>query len=283
MLLRVCKAFSAKNCPPLPALFPSISLLLVVTLLSHPHDITRTDRSTGAVGWRQSHLVVATAGFAIALLSAVIIREPEREFFGGGAAGGKSAKKTTETATHIVAEEKDALSKRSTDGEQRESFSEALAIVFKSNTVKLVGTRCYRNYRFCVVLLLRPKPCSREAFFRGRWFVLLTLPKNRVEAAEASHSWGKMSLHTRELDTPSRRQGTDRTEKSPNPSTKKEDHLMITPRNTPTLHLFAQSKRVDTSPSKKKRSFLTRAVLLNPRVNTGVAVRLPTAQHTIFP
>ncbi|CAM9252164.1 unnamed protein product [Ascophyllum nodosum] len=118
----------------------------------------------GAVGWRQSHLVVATAGFAIALLSAVIIREPEREFFGGGAAGGKSAKKTTETATHIVAEEKDALSKRSTDGEQRESFSEALAIVFKSNTVKLLFAAT--AFRFCAGFGIGVW-CA--PFFRGRF------------------------------------------------------------------------------------------------------------------
>ncbi|CAM9968696.1 unnamed protein product, partial [Hapterophycus canaliculatus] len=34
----------------------------------------------GAIGWRDSHLVVAAVGLAVAVLSALLIQEPEREF-----------------------------------------------------------------------------------------------------------------------------------------------------------------------------------------------------------
>lgn len=87
----------------------------------------------GAIGWRESHLVVAAVGLAIAVLSALLIREPAREFptaKGSGAAAVKGAGGAAQEGLAAAAAEEQA--------EERESFREALGIVFQSNTVKLV-------------------------------------------------------------------------------------------------------------------------------------------------
>lgn len=103
--------------------------------------------SAGAIGWRDSHLVVAAVGFAIALLSAILIQEPAREFEGGVAGNLQEAvKPAVEKAVAVV----DAVVKGDSDegigkaedaveDDTRESFREALGIVFQSNTVKLVS------------------------------------------------------------------------------------------------------------------------------------------------
>lgn len=104
--------------------------------------------SAGAVGWRKSHIVVAVASFAIALLSALLIQEPERKSAVGvvSRGGEKSNTGKTDTATDVADTENEALLKGGADEKPRESFLEALAIVFESGTVKLVGARmfCFR-------------------------------------------------------------------------------------------------------------------------------------------
>lgn len=72
-------------------------------------------------------------GLAVAVLSALLIREPAREF---PAADKSSAAAVTEG---------DAVAEGGAAGEaseERESFKEALGIVFQSNTVKLVSFLC---------------------------------------------------------------------------------------------------------------------------------------------
>lgn len=117
----------------------------------------------GAIGWRDSHFVVAAVGFAIAILSALLIQEPAREFaadVGGGAKGAVSesgdAAELPKAAAAIDAVVKEAVGGGGAEGasagelvspegegqaEERESFQEALRIVFQSNTAKLVSAQ----------------------------------------------------------------------------------------------------------------------------------------------
>lgn len=88
----------------------------------------------GAIGWRDSHLVVAAVGLAIAVLSALLIREPEREFPAAAAAAVKGDGGDAGQEGLVAAEEQ-----QQQQPEERESFREALGIVFQSNTVKLVS------------------------------------------------------------------------------------------------------------------------------------------------
>lgn len=142
--------------------------------------------SAGAVGWRESHIVVAIVGFAIALLSALLIREPERESAVGVVSGGgekstvskydgeaapslvydpatvnSNTGKTaeTETATDVAVGENEALLEGGADEKPRESFLEALAIVFESGTVKLVSARM-----FCFHVSIASKACPCDVF-----------------------------------------------------------------------------------------------------------------------
>lgn len=70
--------------------------------------------------------MVAAVGFGVAVLSALLIREPAREF--------PAANDSAEAAvTKGDAGEE-------SESEERESFREALGIVFQSNTVKLVSS-----------------------------------------------------------------------------------------------------------------------------------------------
>lgn len=137
--------------------------MLVPTL----HITTKiSTQSKGAIGWRDSHLVVATVGFAIAVLSALLIREPMRESGGGvvqesavsqgdASQGAESRGGTSAAPSAVAAGAPDAARKKAYDegvegvtaeeaalveggAEARESFREALGIVFQSNTVKLV-------------------------------------------------------------------------------------------------------------------------------------------------
>lgn len=102
-------------------------------------------------------------GFAIAILSALLIQEPEREFpaeaVGAKSAvseSGDAAEPTKATAINAVVKEavggqggaESAEGTRGGElvspeggGEERESFQEALRIVFQSNTAKLVSKR----------------------------------------------------------------------------------------------------------------------------------------------
>lgn len=121
---------------------------------------------TGVVGWRDSHLVVAAAGFSVALVAALLIREPEREFSKGGV-GEKGPVSESDQATapsssvmksetiQGVGGEKEGLAEGDADEETRESFREALAIVFESRTVKLVRCGAVRY--------------SYELYSRVRW------------------------------------------------------------------------------------------------------------------
>lgn len=132
----------------------------LVLVLSLPMTKIST-QSKGAIGWRDSHLVVATVGFAIAILSALLIREPMRESGGGVAQesavsqGDASQGAESQGGTSAAAGAPDAALKKTYDegvggataeeaalleggAEERESFREALGIVFQSNTVKLV-------------------------------------------------------------------------------------------------------------------------------------------------
>ncbi|CAN0270584.1 unnamed protein product [Pylaiella littoralis] len=121
----------------------------------------------GAIGWRESHLVVAAVGLAIAVLSALLIREPAREFptaKGSGAAAVKGAGGAAQEGLAAVAAEEQA--------EERESFREALGIVFQSNTVKLLFLAT--AFRFCAGFGIGVW-CA--PFFRGRF------PSNSSEYA----------------------------------------------------------------------------------------------------
>lgn len=87
---------------------------------------------------------------AVAVLSALLIREPTREFpttndsgaaavakgdAGGGGGGGAQKGNGAENVATAVVEGGGA----GEESEERESFREALSIVFQSNTVKLVS------------------------------------------------------------------------------------------------------------------------------------------------
>lgn len=129
----------------------------------------------GAIGWRDSHLVVAAVGFAIAILSALLIQEPAREF-PAEAVGAKSAvSESGDAAEPTKAAAINAVLKEAVGGqggaegaegacagelvspegggeggqqaEERESFQEALRIVFQSNTAKLVSKRAQQCLR----------------------------------------------------------------------------------------------------------------------------------------
>lgn len=137
----------------------------------------------GAVGWRQSHEVVAAAGFTVALLSFFLLQDPGKGYGGGvgeiaavsqsndagqqrsavslpdaknsvaavkamvgeiaaGAAAAGAGETEEEERGEGVAAEAARLLIGGGDGkggkEDRESFREALGIVFESDTVKLV-------------------------------------------------------------------------------------------------------------------------------------------------
>lgn len=112
---------SATDLPPVPQ---STSHALVPT--HEPINLGLRTTSfvlIGAIGWRESHLVVAAVGFAVAVLSALLIREPAREF-----------PTNTDSAAAAVAK-----GDAGEESEERESFREALAIVFQSTTVKLAS------------------------------------------------------------------------------------------------------------------------------------------------
>ncbi|CAM9915556.1 unnamed protein product [Ectocarpus fasciculatus] len=118
----------------------------------------------GAIGWRDSHLVVAAVGVAVAVLSALLIQEPAREFptAGDPGAGDNTAAKSGDKGGGGAGEE----------SEERESFQEALGIVFKSNTVRLVFLAT--AFRFCAGFGIGVW-CA--PFFRGRF------PSNSSEYA----------------------------------------------------------------------------------------------------
>ncbi|CAM9870673.1 unnamed protein product, partial [Laminaria digitata] len=105
----------------------------------------------GAIGWRDSHLVVAAVGFAIAILSALLIQEPAREFSADGAEGAHAGELVSPGEGGEQAEE-------------RESFQEALRIVFQSNTAKLLFAAT--AFRFCAGFGIGVW-CA--PFFRGRY------------------------------------------------------------------------------------------------------------------
>lgn len=73
---------------------------------------------------------MAAVGVAVAVLSALLIQEPAREFPTAGepGAGDNAATKSGDKGGGGAGEE----------SEERESFQEALGIVFNSNTVRLV-------------------------------------------------------------------------------------------------------------------------------------------------
>lgn len=100
----------------------------------------------GAIGWRDSHLVVAAVGLAVAVLSALLIQEPEREF-PASAEKGTSVVAASKTGGKDGGDKMVALPGlgEGEESEERESFREALGIVFQSNTVKLVSTACARR------------------------------------------------------------------------------------------------------------------------------------------
>ncbi|CAB1106720.1 unnamed protein product [Ectocarpus sp. CCAP 1310/34] len=118
----------------------------------------------GAIGWRDSHLVVAAVGVAVAVLSALLIQEPAREFPTAGepGAGDNTAATGGDKGGGGAGEE----------SEERESFQEALGIVFKSNTVRLVFLAT--AFRFCAGFGIGVW-CA--PFFRGRF------PSNSSEYA----------------------------------------------------------------------------------------------------
>ena len=70
--------------------------------------------------------MVAAVGFGVAVLSALLIREPAREFPTANDSGAAPVAKDTGGAGE--------------ESEERDSFKEALAIVFQSNTVRLVSS-----------------------------------------------------------------------------------------------------------------------------------------------
>lgn len=106
---------------------------------------------------------MAAVGFAIAILSALLIQEPARESsteVGAGAKGAVSGSGDAAELPKVAAMDavvvKEAVGGADAEGastgglvspegeeqaEERESFQEALRIVFQSNTAKLVSTQ----------------------------------------------------------------------------------------------------------------------------------------------
>lgn len=92
--------------------------------------------------------MVAAVGVAVAVLSALLIREPAREFpVANESDAATSAKDDAAVEGGAAGEE----------SEERESFREALGIVFQSDTVKLVRAFSL-SARECCMYLFQVQP-----------------------------------------------------------------------------------------------------------------------------
>lgn len=80
---------------------------------------------------------MAAVGLAIAVLSALLIQEPAREFPAAKESGASAVVGGSKDRDRNAAQEGVAATME--QPEERESFREALGIVFESNTVKLVS------------------------------------------------------------------------------------------------------------------------------------------------
>ena len=142
---------------------------------------------------------MAAVGFAIALLSALLIQEPAREFSPAepavGAKEGAASNKSGDDAAEppkASAAAVDAVDQKGAGGlvsprgggeggveqaEDRESFQEALRIVFQSNTARLVSVhRCLCVFVFLFSLVVVEEERESVIFQGGRSLLCLSSP-----------------------------------------------------------------------------------------------------------